>query len=87
MNFYDLINAEAQKANGINDSVEALIADNSNPLDTPERIRAQAEGSFILDKWLRSFGVNLNYNYEKEAHGRSRCLCWSSYSRWYGKEG
>lgn len=36
MNFYDLINSEAQKANGINDSVEALIADNSNPLDTPE---------------------------------------------------
>ena len=33
MNFYDLINSEAQKANGINDSVEALIADNSNPLD------------------------------------------------------
>lgn len=68
MNFYDLINSEAQKANGINDSVEALIADNSNPLDTPERIRAQAEGSFILDKWLRSFGVNLNYNSGKRGH-------------------
>ena len=68
MNFYDLINSKAQKANGINDSVEALIADNSNPLDTPERIRAQAEGSFILDKWLRSFGVNLNYNYGKRGH-------------------
>lgn len=68
MNFYDLINSEAQKANGINDSVEALIADNSNPLDTPERIRAQAEGAFVLDKWLRSFGVNLNYNYGKRGH-------------------
>ena len=68
MNFYDLINSKAQKANGINDSVEALIADNSNPLDTPERIRAQAEGAFVLDKWLRSFGVNLNYNYGKRGH-------------------
>ena len=68
MNFYDLINSKAQKANGINDSIEALIADNSNPLDTPERIRAQAEGSFVLDKWLRSFGVNLNYNYGKRGH-------------------
>lgn len=68
MNFYDLINSEAQKANGINDSVEALIADNSNPLDTPERIRAQAEGAFVLDKWLRSFGVKLNYNYGKRGH-------------------
>ena len=68
MNFYDLINSEAQKANGINDSVEALIADNSNPLDTPERIRAQAEGAFVLDKWLRSFDVNLNYNYGKRGH-------------------
>lgn len=68
INFYDLINSEAQKANGINDSVEALIADNSNPLDTPERIRAQAEGAFVLDKWLRSFGVKLNYNYGKRGH-------------------
>lgn len=68
MNFYDLINSKAQKANGINDSVEALIADNSNPLDTPERIRAQAEGAFVLDKWLRSFDVNLNYNYGKRGH-------------------
>lgn len=68
MNFYDLINSEAQKANGINDSVEALIADNSNPSDTPERIRAQAEGAFVLDKWLRSFGVKLNYNYGKRGH-------------------
>lgn len=68
MNFYDLINSKAQKANGINDSVEALIADNSNPLDTPERIRAQAEGAFVLDKWLRSFDINLNYNYGKRGH-------------------
>ncbi|MCF2672276.1 FAD-binding protein [Fusobacterium varium] len=68
MNFYDLINSEAQKARGINDTVEALIADNTNPLDTPERIRAQAEGAFVLDKWLRSFGVKLNYNYGKRGH-------------------
>ena len=68
MNFYDLINSEAQKARGINDTVESLIADNSNPLDTPERIKAQAEGSFILDQWLRSFGVKLNYNYGKRGH-------------------
>ncbi|WP_294664838.1 FAD-binding protein [uncultured Fusobacterium sp.] len=68
MNFYDLINSEAQKARGINDTVESLIADNSNPLDSPERIKAQAEGAFVLDKWLRSFGVKLNYNYGKRGH-------------------
>lgn len=68
MNFYDLINSEAQKARGMNDTVESLIADNSNPLDTPERIKAQAEGAFVLDKWLRSFGVKLNYNYGKRGH-------------------
>ena len=45
MNFYDLINSEAQRKAGVEDSVEKLIADNSNPLDTPERIRAQAEGA------------------------------------------
>ena len=32
MNFYDLINSEAQRKAGVEDSVEKLIADNSNHL-------------------------------------------------------
>lgn len=68
MNFYDLINSKAQRDAGVEDSVEKLIADNSNPLDTPERVRAQAEGSYVLDEWLRGMGINLNYYYGKRGH-------------------
>ena len=68
MNFFDMINSQAQKANGINDTVEAFIKDKANPRDTIERTKAQAEGAFVLDEWLRSFGVNLNYNYGLRNH-------------------
>ena len=68
MNFYDLINSEAQKANGMNDTVENLIKDNTNPMDTPERTKTQAEGAFVLDKWLREMGIKLNYHYGKRGH-------------------
>lgn len=68
MNFYDLINSEAQRKAGVEDSVEKLIADNSNPLDTPERIRAQAEGAYVLDNWLRGMGIELNYYYGSRGH-------------------
>ena len=63
MNFFDMINSKAQKANGINDSIEAFITDKSNPRDTAERTRIQAEGAYVLDDWLRGMGINLNYNY------------------------
>ena len=68
MNFFDMINSKAQKANGTNDTVEAFIKDKANPRDTMERTKAQAEGAYVLDEWLRSFGVNLNYNYGLRNH-------------------
>lgn len=68
MNFFDMINSKAQKANGINDSVEAFIKDKSNPRDTAERRRVQAEGAYVLDEWLRGMGINLNYNYGLRNH-------------------
>ena len=40
----------------------------SNPLDTPERIRAQAEGAYVLDNWLRGMGIELNYYYGSRGH-------------------
>ena len=67
MNFFDMINSKAQKANGTNDTVEAFIKDKANPRDTMERTKAQAEGAYVLDEWL-SFGVNLNYNYGLRNH-------------------
>lgn len=68
MNFFDMINSKAQKANGINDSIEAFIKDKSNPRDTAERTRIQAEGAYVLDDWLRGMGINLNYNYGLRNH-------------------
>ncbi|MBC2850038.1 FAD-binding protein [Cetobacterium sp. 8H] len=68
MNFYDLINSEAEKKAGVEDSVEKLIADNTNPMDTAERTRAQAEGASTLDSWLRSMGIKLNHYYGKRGH-------------------
>lgn len=70
MNFYDLINSEAQKANGVEDSPEALVADlkDGGAWDTDERLQVQAEGSAKLDEWLRGMGINLNYNYGGRGH-------------------
>ncbi len=68
MNFYDLINSEAEKKAGVEDSVEKLIKDNTNPMDTLERTRAQAEGATKLDSWLRDMGIKLNHYYGKRGH-------------------
>ena len=70
MNFYDLINSEAQKANGVEDSAEKLAADlkAEGAWDTDERLQVQGEGSAELDTWLRDMGINLNYNYGGRNH-------------------
>ncbi len=70
MNFYDLINTEAQKANGIEDTPEALVADlkDGGSWDTDERLMAQAQGSYELEPWLKEMGINLNYNYSGRSH-------------------
>ena len=70
MNFYDLINTEAQKANGIEDTAEALVADlkAEGAWDTDERLMAQAQGSYELEPWLKEMGINLNYNYSGRSH-------------------
>lgn len=69
MNFFDMINTEAQKANGVEDSVEKFIEDKkATAWDTPERLKVQAEGAAELDQWLRGMGINLNYNYGGRNH-------------------
>ena len=37
-------------------------------MDTAERTRVQAEGAFVLDKWIRGMGIKLNYHYGKRGH-------------------
>lgn len=72
MNFYDLINSEAQKAAGteryIENAVENFIEDMKDAGNTPERTQVWAEQEAQLDAWLRGMGVELNYNYGSTNH-------------------
>ena len=68
MNFFDLINSEAQKKNGTYDTVENFVKDKANKMDTIERTQAQAKGAFTLDSWLRGMGIELNHNYGLRNH-------------------
>lgn len=72
MNFYDLINSEAQKAAGNEkwtvNQVENFIEAKSSAGDTPERVKVWAEQENELDAWLRGMGVELNYNYSAMNH-------------------
>lgn len=60
MNFFDMINSEAQKAAGITITKEEFIETKNKAMDSPERIAAWADGEYEVDAWLRSFGVELN---------------------------
>ena len=68
LNFYDVFNSEAQKANGVVDSREKFIADMSKAGNTEERLKVWAEGEEVIDAWLRSFGVTLDHNYNGRNH-------------------
>lgn len=72
MNFYDLINSEAQKAAGteryVENAVENFIEDMKDAGNTPERTQVWAEQEAQLDAWLRGMGVELNYNYGSTNH-------------------
>ncbi len=72
MNFFDIINTEAQKAAGNEEwtvnQVENFIESKKNGGETPERLKAWAEGENTLDAWLRTMGVALNYNYGGTNH-------------------
>lgn len=73
MNFFDMINTEAQKAAGNDEWVgEAGLAKfleekNSNG-ESAERIQVWANEEYNLDAWLRAMGVELNYNYGGTNH-------------------
>ncbi len=72
MNFYDLINSEAQRAAGNEkwtvNQVENFMEEKADAGDTPERIAVWAEQENQLDEWLRGMGVELNYNYGAMNH-------------------
>lgn len=72
MNFFDLINSEAQKAAGNEkytvNQVENFIADKAESGESAERIEVWANEANELDAWLREMGVELNYNYGGTNH-------------------
>ncbi len=72
MNFFDMINTEAQRKAGNEqwtvNQVENFIEYKSKSGESKERIEAWAEGEDSLDAWLRSYGVELNYNYGGTNH-------------------
>ena len=73
MNFFDMINTEAQKAAGNDEWVgEAGLAkfleEKSSNGESAERIQVWANEDYNLDAWLRAMGVELNYNYGGTNH-------------------
>lgn len=73
MNFFDMINTEAQKAAGNDEWIgEAGLAkfleEKSSNGESAERIQVWANEEYNLDAWLRAMGVELNYNYGGTNH-------------------
>ena len=73
MNFFDMINTEAQKAAGNDEWVgEAglakFIEEKSANGESAERIQVRANEEYGIDAWLRAMGVELNYNYGGTNH-------------------
>ena len=68
LNFYDMFNSEAQKANGVEDSKEQFLKDMKDAGDSPARLQVWADGEEVMDAWLRGFGVTLDYNYGGRNH-------------------
>ncbi len=72
MNYFDLINSEAQKAANNTDwtatPVESFIEYKAESGESTERIQVWAEAENKMDAWLRGMGVELNYNYGGTNH-------------------
>lgn len=72
MNFFDIINTEAQKNAGNEEwtvnQVEHFIESKANAGESAERIEVWANEENTLDAWLRAMGVELNYNYGGTNH-------------------
>lgn len=69
MNFFDMINSQAQIANGKETTIEEFVeGKKGSAWDTEERLYAQAEGANTVDAWLRDMGIELNYNYGATGH-------------------
>lgn len=68
MNFFDMINSEAQKADGQEITVEDFIEMKEDVKDSDERVKVWAEENFEIDEWLRDMDIELNYAYGATGH-------------------
>ncbi len=68
MNFFDLINSQAQKSLGKEISVDDFLKMKEKASDTNERKKAWADENYKLDEWLRGMGIELNYAYGETNH-------------------
>ena len=68
MNFAEIINSQAQIANGREESLETFMAHIAGREVLPARLPVWAQGAHEMDGWLRSFGVELNYNWGRFNH-------------------
>lgn len=67
MNFFDLANSKAMKDAG-NEVTKKEYRERfrEKSWDSDERVDAMTEGAFVLDKWLRDKGIELDYNFGGE---------------------
>jgi len=68
MNFSEIINSQAQLANGRPEALETFSAHISGREIIPARTPVWTQGANDVDGWLRSFGVQLNYNWGRFSH-------------------
>lgn len=67
MNFFDMANSEAMKANN-NEVTKEEYKENylEKSWDSEERIDAVTEGAFEVDSWLRDQGIELDHNFGED---------------------
>ncbi|MEG1206627.1 MAG: FAD-binding protein [Angelakisella sp.] len=68
MNFFDLYNSKAQKEAGNEMTKEEFLESKKSSTDSDARKQVWADEEYNLDSWLRSKGIELNYNYGGTNH-------------------
>ncbi|MDR0512887.1 MAG: FAD-binding protein [Treponema sp.] len=68
MNFAEIINSQAQLANNRTETLATFQAHITGRELVPARTPVWAQGALEADGWLRGFGVELNYNWDRFSH-------------------
>lgn len=68
MNFFDMIQSEAQASVGQDYTVEDFLEAKEGAMDSDARKEVWAEGAANIDPWLRDMGIELNHPYRETGH-------------------